>query len=103
MATNQYHEPVEELSPELRRMTRLLLSCQEELEAIDWYGQRMHVEKDAEFLPILRNAQKEEMKHFSMFLEKIFRENKLFKSIAKEILFKDGDIVENGEKAEEID
>jgi len=27
----------------------------------------------------------------------------LFKSIAKEILFKDGDIVENGEKAEEID
>ena len=101
MATTQYHEPVEELSPQIRTFTRLILSAMEELEAIDWYGQRMHVEKDAEVLAILKNAQKEEMKHFSMFLEKMFRENHLFKEIAEAILFKDGNIVENGEKAEE--
>ena len=102
MATNQYHEPVEELTPEIRTLTRLILSAMEELEAIDWYGQRISVEKDQEVVNILKNSQKEEMKHFSMVLEKIFRVKPLFKNIAKEILFVDGDIVENGEKAEDM-
>lgn len=101
MATDQYHEPVEELSPEIRTFIRMCISAREELEAIDWYTQRIFVEKDEESKKIISNARKEEMKHFSMNLEKIFRMNEQFRNIAKAILFQPGDVVENGEKAED--
>src|ERR1700760_677350 len=100
MGFDQYHEPPEELPAETRTFARLCASLTEEAEAIGWYEQRMAVEKDREALAIMRDAQGEEFKHFSMDLEFLLRRTPLWREIAKGILFQDGDIVEHGEEAE---
>ena len=101
MGFDQYHEPAEELSQEVRTFARMIKSMIEEAEAIDWYEQRISVEKDAEAKKIIENTQKEEFIHFSMDLEFLLRKKKVWRTIMKNVLFKTGDIVENGEKAEE--
>ena len=100
MEFDQYHEPPEELSPELRTKARLFASLAEEAEAINWYEQRLSVEPDAEARAIMRNAQHEEFKHFSMDLEFLFRKIPIWRELAEGVLFRDGDIVEHGEAAE---
>jgi hypothetical protein len=101
MGFDQYHEPPSELSEETRTFARMILGLIEEAEAIDWYEQRMSVEKDDSARAIMANAQKEEFKHFSMDLEWLLRKKPVWRKIAKGVLFRDGDIVELGEKAEE--
>jgi len=101
MGFDQYHEPPEELSEKTRTFARMITSMIEEAEAIGWYEQRLSLEKDASARAIMRNAQKEEFKHFSMDLEFLLRKKKLWKEIAQGVLFKPGDIVEHGEEAEE--
>jgi hypothetical protein len=101
MAFDQYHEPPEELSQQTRTFARMVLSLIEEAEAIDWYEQRMAVEQDDSARAIMKNAQKEEFKHFSMDLEWLLRANPEWREIAKGVLFQEGDIVKLGEKAEE--
>ena len=101
MAFDQYHEPVEELSQEVRTFARMILGLIEEAEAIDWYEQRMHVEKNEDAKAIMANAQKEEFKHFGMDLEFLLRQKPVWRKMLREILFKEGDIVENGGEAEE--
>jgi len=49
----------------------------------------------------MENTQKEEFIHFSMDLEFLLRKKETWRTIMKNVLFKPGDIVENGEKAEE--
>jgi hypothetical protein len=101
MATNQYHEPAEELSEETRTFARMITSLQEEAEAIGWYEQRISVEKDSEAKAIMQNAQQEEMKHFGMDLEFLLRKKEAWRTTLKYILFQEGDIVKLGEKGEE--
>jgi hypothetical protein len=101
MPTEQYHEPPEELSQKTRTLARMLTSLIEEAEAINWYEQRISLEKDAAAKAIMQNAQKEEFKHFGMDLEFILRQKPEFRETLKGILFIKGDIVEHGEKAEE--
>ena len=101
MPTEQYHEPPEELSQETRTLARMLTSLIEEAEAINWYEQRMSLEKNREAHAIIENAQKEEFKHFGMSLEFVLRQKPAFRETLKGILFRKGDIVEHGEEAEE--
>ena len=101
MGFDQYHEPPNELPDEVRTFARMVLSLIEEAEAIDWYEQRMAVEKDREARAIMRNAQKEEFKHFGMDLEFLLRKNPAWRETLRRILFTDGDIVKAGEKAED--
>src|SRR5438094_1555 len=101
MGFDQYHEPAAELPDETRTFARLCASLTEEAEAIGWYEQRMAVEPDRQALAIMRDAQGEEFKHFSMDLEFLLRRTPLWREIAEGILFQDGDIVEHGEEAEE--
>ena len=101
MGFDQYHEPVDELSQEVRTFARMILSMIEEAEAIDWYEQRMSVEKDKQAKAIMANAQKEEFKHFSMDLEFLLRKKPTWRKIAQGILFTEGDIVKEGDEAEE--
>lgn len=102
MADNQYHEPVEELSEDVRTFARMIQSMIEEADAINWYEQRMHMEKDETARKIMFEAQKEEFRHFGMDLEFILRKKSLWRKILQEILFKDGDILELGENAEKV-
>src|SRR3954454_11354385 len=101
MPTDQYHEPPDELSAETRTFARMVTSLQEEAEAIGWYEQRISLERDEAARAIMQNAQQEEFKHFAMSLEWISRHNQKFRTALQNVLFKEGDIVELGEKAEE--
>ena len=101
MPTEQYHEPPDELSDKIRTFARMMTSLIEEAEAINWYEQRISVEKNRAARDIMKNAQKEEFKHFGMDLEFVLRHKKQFRETLQGILFQTGDIVEAGEEAEE--
>jgi hypothetical protein len=101
MGFEQYHEPPQELSKEVRTFARMIMGVIEEAEAINWYEQRISVEKDEAAKAIMLNAQKEEMKHFGMDLEFLLRMKPRWRDVLKGILFKEGDIVKNGEESEE--
>jgi len=99
----QYHEPAAELNAETRTFARMLTSLTEEAEAIGWYEQRISLEADAQARAIMKNAQQEEFKHFGMDLEFLIRRSPKWRVALENILFKDGDIVEHGEEAEEAE
>ena len=101
MPTEQYHEPAEELSQETRTFARMIQSLIEEADAINWYEQRISIEKDKDAKKIMEHAQNEEFIHFSMDLEFLARKKDKWRTILKNVLFKPGDIVENAEKAED--
>jgi uncharacterized protein len=101
MSFDQYHEPPQELSEKTRTFARMILSLIEEAQAIDWYEQRMSVEKDKQAKAIMKNAQQEEFKHFGMDLEFLLRKKPEWRTILKSVLFTTGDIVKLGKKGEE--
>ena len=101
MGFDQYHEPPAELSQETRTFARMIVSMIEEAEAINWYEQRISVEKNKDAKAIMQNAQQEEMKHFGMDLEFLLRQKPKWKEILQGILFQSGNIVKHGEEAEE--
>ncbi len=103
MGFEQYHEPAGELSQETRTFARMIVSLTEEAEAINWYEQRISVERENEAKAIMRNAQQEEFKHFAMDLEFLIRRTPKWRVALQEVLFKSGDIVHHGEDAEEAE
>jgi hypothetical protein len=104
MGSDQYHEPANELTQEVRTFARIVTSLQEEAEAIGWYEQRISLEKNPQAKAIMENAQQEEFKHFAMALEYLSRRKPKWQAVLKRVLFHKGDIVKlgaAGEKAEE--
>ncbi|RUO50157.1 ferritin [Pseudidiomarina aquimaris] len=87
MANEGYHEPYELLSDDTRDMHRAIISLMEELEAVDWYNQRIDVCKDDELRKILIHNRDEEKEHAAMTLEWIRRRDKKFDEELKEYLF----------------
>ena len=87
----------------MRTFARMMASLIEEAEAINWYEQRISIEKDPVARAIMRNAQKEEFKHFGMDLEFLLRQKKDWRTELKEILFTRGSIVKRGEAGEKVD
>jgi uncharacterized protein len=102
MPTEQYHEPPGELPEEVRTFARMCTSLIEEAEAIGWYAQRLALERDEAAAAIMRDAQDEEFKHFSMDLEFLFRQTPLWRKVAERVLFQPGDITENADAAEAV-
>ena len=92
MGFDQYHEPAQELPEQTRTFARMILSLIEEAQAIDWYEQRMSVEKDKQAKAIMQNAQQEEFKHFAMDLEFLARRKPKWRTVLKAIRFTEGDI-----------
>ena len=101
MPTDQYHEPPGELNDDTRTFARLIASLQEEAEAIGWYEQRLSIERNEEARRIMEHAQREEFLHFSMDLEFLARRKDKWRTALQRILFKDGDIVDLAEQAED--
>ena len=87
MGFDQYHEPPGELPQAVRTFARMIKSLIEEAEAIDWYEQRLAVEKDREAKKIMAHAQKEEFIHFTMDLEFLLRKKDKWRTIMKNIIF----------------
>ncbi len=103
MGFEQYHEPANELSQETRTFARIIASLQEECEAINWYQQRISIEKDEEAKKIMAHAQEEEFLHFSMDLEFLLRRQPKWRVAAQNVLFKSGDIIKNAKRGEEAE
>jgi len=87
MANEGYHEPVEELKAETRDMHRAIVSLMEELEAVDWYNQRMDACADDELRAILKHNRDEEKEHAAMVLEWIRRRDPAFDRELRDWLF----------------
>jgi uncharacterized protein len=87
MASVGYHEPVEELSDDARDMHRAIVSLMEELEAVDWYNQRVEACQDEALKGILAHNRDEEKEHASMILEWIRRKDPAFSKELKGTLF----------------
>ena len=87
MANEGYHEPVGELSDETKDMHRAITSLMEELEAIDWYNQRVDACTDDDLRAILAHNRDEEKEHASMVLEWIRRKDPTFDEELKDNLF----------------
>jgi ferritin-like protein len=87
-----YHE--KELSAHARETHRALASLIEELEAIDWYNQRVDVTGDEELRAILEHNRNEEMEHAAMTLEWLRRKMPAFSDELKTYLFTSGSITE---------
>ncbi|MHB8454151.1 MAG: encapsulin-associated ferritin-like protein [Acidiferrobacterales bacterium] len=91
MASEGYHET--ELREETRDMHRAIVSLMEELEAADWYNQRIDACKDKELRAILAHNRDEEKEHASMLLEWIRRHDQTFDKQLRDYLFTDKPIV----------
>jgi len=96
MSNEGYHEPVSELSDETRDMHRAIISLMEELEAVDWYNQRVDACKDPELKQILAHNRDEEKEHAAMVLEWIRRRDDTFSKELKDYLFTSKKIVDHG-------
>ena len=89
MANEGYHEPINELSDETRDMHRAIVSLMEELEAVDWYNQRVDACQDPDLRAILAHNRDEEKEHAAMVLEWIRRQDPTFSAEMKDYLFTD--------------
>jgi len=89
MANEGYHEPVETLSAETRDMHRAIISLMEELEAVDWYNQRVDACTDPELRAILKHNRDEEKEHAAMVMEWIRLHDPKFGKGLREYLFTD--------------
>jgi uncharacterized protein len=63
------HESRERLKPETVDRHRAVVSIMEELEAVDWYDQRVDATDDPELAAILAHNRDEEKEHAAMTLE----------------------------------
>jgi len=85
-----YIESTEKLSKETLDLHRAWNSLVEELEAMDWYQQRIDVASDIELRDILKHNRDEEKEHSTMLLEWIRRNDPEFAKQMKTYLFKEG-------------
>lgn len=94
MANEGFHEQIDDLSAETREMHRAIQSLMEELEAVDWYNQRVDACRDPELKAILAHNRDEEKEHAAMVLEWIRRKDPRFSKELKDYLFTDEPIAE---------
>jgi ferritin-like protein len=87
MSNEGYHEPIDEMTDATRDMHRAITSLMEELEAIDWYNQRVDACIDDELASILAHNRDEEKEHAAMVLEWIRRNDPAFDKELKDYLF----------------
>jgi ferritin-like protein len=94
-----YHEPLDKLTPGTMERHRAIVSLMEELEAIDWYDQRVDATDDDSLRAILAHNRDEEREHAAMTLEWLRRHDPIWDEILRTYLFTDGPITELEERA----
>lgn len=97
------HEDRELLTGETLEGRRAIISLMEELEAIDWYSQRIDAAEDPQLVAILTHNRDEEKEHAMMTLEWLRRRDPALDAQMRTYLFTDGDILaaEEGAMADE--
>lgn len=100
MASESLHESAQALRPETIDRHRAVASLMEELEAVDWYDQRIDAATDAELQQILRHNRDEEKEHAAMVLEWLRRRDPKLDEHLRTYLFTDKPVLEIEEAAE---
>ena len=96
-----FHESTELLKPQTMDRHRAIVSIMEELEAVDWYDQRVDAAGDAELKAILAHNRDEEKEHAAMTLEWLRRHDAVWDEQLRNYLFTDKPILEVEHAAEE--
>jgi ferritin-like protein len=94
MSSETLHEDPDKLGPLTLDQHRAIVSLMEELEAVDWYNQRVQATSDAELRAILAHNRDEEKEHASMVLEWLRRNDPTLDQHLRTFLFSDGPIGE---------
>jgi len=94
------HEPAESLTPDVIDRHRAITSLQEELEAVDWYDQRVAATDDESLAEILAHNRDEEKEHAAMALEWLRRRDPAFDGFLRTYLFTEEPIVQEEREAE---
>ena len=96
-----YTEPYDALDEKTREISRAITSLREELEAIDWYNQRVATSKDKDLKEIMAHNRDEEIEHACLALEWLRRNMPAFDTELKTYLFTTGSLlaVETGGQA----
>ena len=87
MASDSYHEAFDSLRPETVDLHRAITSLMEELEAVDWYQQRVDATTDTDLAAILAHNRDEEKEHAAMVLEWIRQHDTGFDEQLRTYLF----------------
>ena len=93
MASEGYHEPVEWLDQRTIEQHRAVQSVVEELEAVDWYDQRVNATHDETLKRILAHNRDEEKEHAAMGLEWWRRRDPVLDEALRTYLFTEEDVV----------
>jgi ferritin-like protein len=91
---SDYHESYQDLPEKDRNIIRALHSLREEIEAIDWYHQRVAVCKEEGLREVLAHNRDEEIEHACMALEWLRRNMDRWDGELKTYLFSEGKITE---------
>lgn len=94
MTSETLHEKETVLRPETIDRHRAIASLMEELEAIDWYDQRVDATTDPELKAVLAHNRDEEKEHASMVLEWLRRNDPVLDQHLRNYLFSTGSITE---------
>ena len=89
-----YHEPWDALPADVRDIHRALVSLKEEIEAVDWYHQRVVTASDPDLRAILAHNRDEEIEHAAMTLEWLRRTVPAWDENLRTYLFTDQPITE---------
>jgi hypothetical protein len=94
------HEPVDWLNSDVIDRHRAITSLQEELEAVDWYDQRVAATDDESLAELLAHNRDEEKEHAAMTLEWLRRRDPKFDEVLRTYLFTELPVVEVEHEAE---
>jgi len=93
MGTGSFELHEEGLPSEVINRHRAIVSIMEELEAIDWYDQRVAATDDPDLAEILAHNRDEEKEHFAMTLEWLRRHDAKIDQMLRQYLFAEGDVL----------
>ena len=102
-SSDELHEPAEKLGPETIDRHRAIVSIMEELEAVDWYDQRVAASDDDQLRAILAHNRDEEKEHMAMTLEWLRRHDPALDRMLRQYLFTSEPVTEIETEAEEGD
>lgn len=91
-ASTTFHEDEAKLKPATIERHRAIISLMEELEAVDWYDQRVDATRDPQLKRLLEHNRDEEKEHAAMMLEWLRRNDSVWDEQLREYLFTEGPI-----------
>ena len=89
-----YTEPYEALDEKTRDISRAITSLREELEAVDWYNQRVATSQNQSLKEIMAHNRDEEIEHAAMTLEWLRRNMDSWDEELKTYLFTEGSLID---------